>query len=164
MLTEEAEVVAIDGDHAWVEAQRRSACGTCSASSGCGTGLVSRFLSGRRVRLRALNVVSARIGERVVVAIDEAVLLRGSFVAYIVPLATLFAGALAGEAVQHAFFDPAGEAVTILSAFAGLGLGMLVPNRRHGRMAGDAGCEARIVDRLVLTQPLRPHRSPDPEQ
>ena len=164
MMTEEAEVVAIDGDHAWVEAQRRTACGACTASKGCGTGLIARFFSGREVRLRAANPIAAEVGERVVVAVAEDVLLRSSLMAYILPLITLFIGAILGQEIQYALFDPAGEGIVVLGGLLGFGLGVLGLRAFARRVERDDRYEPRIVERLVPSAapvwPIR-HGTPD---
>ena len=163
MMTEEASVVAIDGDHAWVEARRRTACGGCTASKGCGTGLIARFFSGRPVRLRAINPVAAEVGERVVVAIAEDVLLRSSFMAYILPLITLFIGALIGQQIQKAAFDPAAEGVVVFGALVGLGTGMFALRGFARQVERDGRYEPRIIERLDATTaaiwPIRTGRS-----
>ncbi len=154
MMTEEAEVVALDGDHAWVEAQRRTACGSCTASKGCGTGIISRLLSGRRMRIRVENDIAAVIGDRVLVAIADEVLVRGSLMAYMVPLLSLFAGALLGDFLQPVLADPEGEGLVILMGFAGLALGCLGLRRFSRALASDDRYNARIIERLRPASPI----------
>ncbi|NIR25935.1 MAG: SoxR reducing system RseC family protein [Gammaproteobacteria bacterium] len=96
MIEETAYVMETQGEHAWVETQRRSSCGSCAAK-GCGTGALSKILGGRRQRLKVLNPVDAKAGEEVILGVREQDLLKGSLAVYIVPLLLMLAGALFGE-------------------------------------------------------------------
>jgi len=97
MIEESGRVVAVEGDFAWVESERTSACGSCAVRKGCGTSAVAKVFGRRRMQLRVLNRINARIGDDVVVGISESGLLRGSLAVYAVPLVGLFAGALTGH-------------------------------------------------------------------
>ena len=69
MIEENGVVAATEGESAWVETSRQSACGSCSATKGCGTGSLSRFFAGRAHRVRVRNPVGAKVGDEVVVGI-----------------------------------------------------------------------------------------------
>ena len=86
MIEEQAEVVAINGDQLVLQAQTQSACGSCSASQGCGTSLLSKVVGRKFTRFQAINNVNARVGDFVVVGIPEDALLKGSLVMYVVPV------------------------------------------------------------------------------
>ncbi len=154
MITEEAEVIAVEGDHAWVEALRRTACGSCTASKGCGTGIVARFFTGRKMRIRVDNEIAAVVGDRVLVAIADEVLVRGSLMAYMFPLLSLFAGALLGDILQPLFADPEGEGLVIFLGFTGLLIGCLCLRRFSHILAKDDRYNARIVERLSAVSPI----------
>lgn len=124
MIEESGEVVGLENGFAWVEAERNSTCGTCTVRQGCGTSAIARVLGQRRVRIRVLNHIDARIGDRVVIGISESSLVRGSLAVYAVPLVALFAGALAGSSLGAALFDNASEAAGIGGALAGLAAGL----------------------------------------
>jgi sigma-E factor negative regulatory protein RseC len=98
MLTENGRVVGVESDGIWVETIRRSTCGTCAAQKGCGHGLLQRVSEGKRGYIRALPgdypVDSYKVGDQVLVSIPEEVILRGSLIAYVMPLITMFVGAL----------------------------------------------------------------------
>lgn len=139
MIEETAQVVAIEGEFAWVETRRKTACGGCAASSGCGVSLMQKALGGRRTRMKTLNRASARVGEQVVVGIDERALVRGSLAVYAVPL--LFMLAAAG--LSEMFFRT--EAVTILMAVAGLLAGFFWLRSHTRRIATDGRYQAVIL-------------------
>ncbi|WPL17224.1 Sigma-E factor regulatory protein RseC [Thiorhodovibrio winogradskyi] len=93
MIEELAVVIAADDGFAEVEPQRRATCDHCGVKGACGTSLIDRFLGRRPVRLRVVNAMGARAGERVTIGVADAVLLRAALVAYLVPLLGLLLGA-----------------------------------------------------------------------
>jgi sigma-E factor negative regulatory protein RseC len=113
MIEESGTVVAVKGDFAWIESERKSTCGACAVRKGCGTAAIARVLGQRRTRLRVVNPVHAGVGDDVVVGISESGLVRGSLAVYAAPLAGLFAGALAGNLMAIS------ELVTVAAALAG---------------------------------------------
>lgn len=124
MIEETGQIVDVQGAFAWVESERSSSCGNCAVNKGCGTGAIAKVLGQRRVRLRVLNRIEARVGDRVVIGVSESGLLRGSLAVYAAPLAGLFAGTLAGYALASQFFpewpaDPAAIAGALAGFVAG---------------------------------------------
>ncbi len=106
MLTETARVVAVEQDGVWVETMRTSTCGTCAAQKGCGHGILNRISEGHRSLIRVLpGQVSAnecRVDDEVRISIPEEVILKGSFVVYILPvLLTLIGAALASSVLPQ---------------------------------------------------------------
>lgn len=97
MIEENALVARVEGDAAEVVTQRRSACGSCAASGGCGTSLLAAWFPQRQLRFTLHNSIGARAGDSVVVGLDEAYLQRGAMLLYAVPLLGLLLGAVAGE-------------------------------------------------------------------
>lgn len=97
MIEETARVARVDGEAVEVITERRSACGSCAAQKGCGTSLLAAWFPQRQLRFRVHNAVGARVGDQVVVGLDEAYLQRGALLLYAVPLAGMLMGAVAGE-------------------------------------------------------------------
>ncbi len=99
MPTETGRVVAIEADGLWVETIRRSTCGTCAAQKGCGHGLLNRISDGKRGYIRVLPgeraIAQYAIDDQVLISIPDEVILRGSFIAYLLPLLAMLTGALA---------------------------------------------------------------------
>ena len=62
MSEELATVVAIDGQHAWVECERRSACSGCYQQSNCGTGTVAKAFPLQAQRLRVALTIEVSVG------------------------------------------------------------------------------------------------------
>ena len=99
MLTETGRVVALEEDGIWVETIRKSTCGTCAVRKGCGHGLLNRMTDGRTGYIRVLPgshpIDTIRVNDQVLVGIPEEIILRGSFIAYVVPVLGMLLGAVA---------------------------------------------------------------------
>ncbi len=125
MSEELATVVAIEGDHAWVECERRSACSGCQQQSGCGTGTVAKAFPLKAPRLRVRLTAEVRIGQQVRLGIPQASLLRGAALVYVLPLFCLLVGALLGQLWLVPLLS-GGEGITILCCLLGGVLGFLL--------------------------------------
>src|SRR5690606_26683622 len=99
----------------WVETLRRSTCSACSASAGCGQGLMDKLGVGqRRGYVRALTDLQLAVGDGVVIGIREDLLVRSSLLVYLLPLLGLFAGAMLAQWLALA------ESFVILGGLSGL--------------------------------------------
>jgi len=96
MITETGKVVAVDGDRAWVQTIRTSACQSCSARAGCGQRALASVSGGRANQVLVTNSSGARVGDEVLLGIDEQSLLRASLMVYGVPLLLMVAFSIAG--------------------------------------------------------------------
>ncbi len=127
MLTENGRVVAVEADGLWVETVRKSTCGACSAQKGCGHGILNRMTDGKRGYIRVLpgdqSIQDYRVDDEVRFSIPEEVILRGSLVAYLVPIVGLLLGAPAASAG----LPQMGDAGALLGAVGGflVGLGLV---------------------------------------
>jgi len=118
MIEEQAVVVGIEGDAAVLEVVRKNPCGMCGQTRGCGASLFGKLLGHRNNLFKVVNSLSARIGDHVVVGIDEKAFLASSVAVYGVPLLLMLAGAAIGTLLA-----PSGGDVWPLS---GAGLGLLL--------------------------------------
>ncbi len=118
MLTETATVIAIDEDGLWVETLKQSVCGACSAKSGCGQHLLANYMRDMScVKAKFSDPVVKRIwklGDQVVIGIDEKALVVNAMLSYIFPLICLLL--FAGLAKQFFLAD------SIVAVFGVLGL------------------------------------------
>ena len=99
MIEESARVISIEDEHIWVETQRKSVCGSCSAQKGCGTASLEKVLGKRRTQVMVLSQIAVNPGDDVMIGIQESALLRGSFVLYGIPLLLMLLGAVIAEAM-----------------------------------------------------------------
>lgn len=148
MLTEVARVVAVETDSLWVETIRKTTCGSCAAQKGCGHGLMNQYASGRRSYIRVLpgarQVSECRIDDQVLIAIPEEVILRGSMIAYLLPVLLMIAGAAAGAWLFPQWQDPAAA----IGAFAGMGAGYVLVRLHSVQHRSDASFQPTLLDIL----------------
>jgi len=118
-------VVAAGPDGVWVETQRQSACGQCAARKGCGTAVLGKVMGQKRNRVRVANPdhTPVRVGDEVVIGIDESALVRGSLAIYLVPLLSFFLFGVLGETLARQLAMASGEGLSMLFGAAGLFLG-----------------------------------------
>lgn len=122
MIEEQATVLHADAQVAYVQALRRSTCGSCEAAPGCGTSLLDRFLGRRPPRLAVANDLGVAAGDKVVIGVPEGAMLRAAAAAYLGPLAGLILGAMIG---RHWPGAPAGaDQISLLGAAVGFGLAL----------------------------------------
>jgi len=121
MIEEQACISEIEGDYAWVEVERRSACGSCAVSGGCGTSVLANVLGRRMSRIKVQNSISAGLGDSVVVGIPDSALLQGSLAVYAAPLLSMLLFAVLGEQLMNS--SQWGEISSIFGGLFGLSLG-----------------------------------------
>ncbi|MDP1708057.1 MAG: SoxR reducing system RseC family protein [Gammaproteobacteria bacterium] len=136
MMEEQARVVALQPGFVWVETERKSTCGACSLSKGCGSAVLARLLGSRRTRIKAMNTLPVTVGDEVVLGLAEDALIRGSLVLYALPLLALLLGAFAGEYISALLRLEQDETWIVLPALAGLAAG-LAGVRVFARRIGD---------------------------
>jgi len=146
MLTESARVTGLEEGYAWVEVERQTACGQCSANKSCGSGILSRVFSTRPLRLRLENRLAAAVGDQVLVAIEDGLLVKGSMIAYAFPLVLMIAGAMTGESLQPHLMSAEGEGASILGGLVGLSLAVLGLRRYSRRLAANPRYQAHMVE------------------
>lgn len=95
MIEEHAIVVDIDNDDAaMLEIVRRTPCGLCGQSRGCGISIWGRLFGHKPNIFKAVNQINAKVGDSVIVGIEEQALLTSSMTVYGIPLVAMLAGAL----------------------------------------------------------------------
>lgn len=152
-MKEQAVIVALEGDSVWVQTRRQSSCNSCTASDGCGQGLISRVLPGREQCIRAL--VDRRLhpqlalGDIVSITVPDEAILQASLVVYLVPLLTLVMGMFGGN-----FLMP-GDGGAITGGLFGLLIGAVVVRWHAVAVREDTRFQPRVVERQAGADPLR---------
>ncbi|MDD5241787.1 MAG: SoxR reducing system RseC family protein [Sulfuricella sp.] len=126
MIETEAIVVRLEDAVAYVQAERKSSCSGCSESS-CGTSLLASLFGQKAPLYRARNEAGAKVGDRVVIGMNESGLLKGTLLLYMLPLLLLFAGAVAGSMLAATTevrdgYSAVGAAIGLMAGFIGLKL------------------------------------------
>ena len=143
MLEEQATVVSVEAGAVWVEADRRKGCERCEAGQGCGGGVLGKLIVRRSSRVRALNQLPGLVpGDEVVLGLDEGLLVRGSLMAYLMPLLCMLAAAFFAEFVLQSV----DLAVAAFGLF-GLGTGLLLLRAYSYRLAQRGEMQPRVLRR-----------------
>ena len=104
---------------ATLEIERKTACGLCGQTRGCGNSIWGKLFGHQTTAFKAQNRINAKVGQSVIVGINEAAILKSALLLYIVPLCTLFVGALLATYFWQS------DGITMLGAAAGLVSGLL---------------------------------------
>lgn len=144
MIEEQGVVVSMDTRGAVVETRRSSTCGTCQASTGCGTAVLQQVLGRQSARVTALAPFPVRPGDQVILGLDDGALLRGSVALYGLPLAGLFSGALVASWMQS-LHGGAADWPVASGAAVGLAGAINWVRRISRRMATDPRYQSFIV-------------------
>lgn len=94
MMEEEGSVVKLENGYAIVQTEKGSACSGCGSKASCHA---MGGNDGKIMEMRAVNEINAKAGDRVIIAIDSVVLLKSSFLVYIVPLVIMIVGGVMGD-------------------------------------------------------------------
>jgi sigma-E factor negative regulatory protein RseC len=150
MVEERAVVVRVEADVAHLEIERGRPCGLCGSTRGCGVSLWGRLFGSHARAFTVDNVLGAAVGERVVVGLDESLLLRGALRAYLVNALLVCLGGVCGASLADAPALRDGYAVAGALAGLLLGLAWLRFSSDRGRVGGFRPVMLRRADSMVL--------------
>ena len=127
MIEERAIILSLDNASghsnsnqiATLEIERKTACGICGQTRGCGNSLWGKLFAHQSTAFKAQNLINAKVGDSVIVGINEKALLKSAMLLYILPLATMLIGAILAKQFSGT------EVSAMLGAVAGLVLGLL---------------------------------------
>ncbi len=137
MIEETGQIVSCEGDYAWIETERASACSSCSANKGCGTGALSKIYANRFSRVKALNQLNAAPGETVVLGLQEEALIRGSLAVYGLPLLGLFLMAMLADVLANTMAFEQADGLIAIFGITGLLLGFYLVRLFSRRISHD---------------------------
>jgi sigma-E factor negative regulatory protein RseC len=124
MIEERAVILSLQSDPsqtetiATLEIERKTACGLCGQTRGCGNSIWGKLFGHQTTAFKAQNRINAKVGQSVIVGINEKALLKSALLLYILPLVTLFIGAILASQLWHS------DGSTMLGAAVGLALGL----------------------------------------
>ena len=113
MIEETATVIEVNDQRLLLETLRQSACQSCSVKSGCGTSSLAKVVGNRSSQFAVEKTLDVKVGDKVIIAIDENALVQGSLLIYFLPLIFMLITVLVAE---YLFVN---ELMTILSVVAG---------------------------------------------
>lgn len=155
MIEEQARVLAVQADTATVAVERRSACGNCSASGGCGTAVLATWLPNRRLIVRVADAIGVTPGDLVVIGLDEQQFQRIALRLYATPLLGLMIGALLGQTVGP-FLGLSPELGSILLGLSGMLAALHWVRRRNSDTGAREGGGVQLL-RVVTHAPFERH-------
>lgn len=126
MIEERAVILSLvpdplsaDTSIATLEIERKTACGLCGQTRGCGNSIWGKLFAHRSTAFKASNTIGATVGQSVIVGIQERALLWSALLLYVLPLVTM----LIASILMMQWQDSNG--MTMLAAIAGLVLGLV---------------------------------------
>ena len=132
MATEDGIVTKIGAQSAqtaWVKTVQSSACKSCSARHSC-----SQDSKGKEREVEAVNMVGARVGDRIQISIDDGALLKATFLLYVFPIICMLIGGLAGHRWGSSMGINPSPVSAVIAVLCFLGA-MFIVRLRAGRMA-----------------------------
>lgn len=142
MIEETTRVVAIEGRYALLQTQRQSACQSCSVKTGCGTSVLSQVVGQRSSQLKVDNTLDVRIGDEVVIGLQENSLVKGSLLIYALPILLMLGAGLLGDYLAQNYHY---NRDLLGISFALSGFVISLPLIRWG------------INRTALKQQMQPH-------
>ena len=131
MLETRARIIKIDGDKALIQADPGLGCEQCKGK-GCGSSKLGQLFCSTPRQFQVENSIHAKLGDDVIVAVEEGVVLRGIGLVYVLPLLLMLAGALFGsvwidDTEQH-------DGYAVIGALMGLLIGFALAKRISARL------------------------------
>jgi sigma-E factor negative regulatory protein RseC len=145
MIETEAQVLRLEGEHAWVKIKPHTPCGQCDPKTGCKAAAVSRLFAQSQQGFRVKNPLASQVGDLVVVAVEEQTLLKSAIWAYGVPLLLLITGAAAGQ-----WFAPQNAEYSLLGGFLGFIVGFVLLKQQ--RQLAAIAEPVIVVSRTLLSK------------
>lgn len=145
MIREPATVVTVSDEAIWVRCDAQKSCPRCARGQGCGGGILGGLLRDRLRLVRAVGDGSElQAGDRVVIGLAEAALVKAAAAMYLLPLAGIVVGAVIAGRVAGP-----GEAGVIAGAAAGFGATLWMVRRYGERRRADPAFQPRILGRCA---------------
>jgi len=110
VATEEGVVFHTKDKLARVETTQSRSCKSCTSKGSCHVAA-----DGKRVEVLAINLAGARIGDRILMQVETASLLKACFLLYILPVGCMLIGAILG----HWAAVSVGRDTSIISGLSG---------------------------------------------
>ncbi len=99
MIEQSAIILAVEANSnkqplATIEVVRKTACGLCGQTRGCGNSIWGKIFAHKATSFKAQNTINATVGQSVIVGIDEVAVMKSALLLYIVPLVTMLIGSI----------------------------------------------------------------------
>ena len=150
MATEQGVVTrlnaGVDPPTAWVRIVRTGACESCSSRHSCNVGK-----GGSTDEVEAVNLVKARIGDRIQVTMETGSLMKATFLLYLFPVLCMIAGGVFGHGISLSL-DIQGSVLSVLLSLVFLAAAMIFVRAKGRRMGMKSVYRPRIL-RIIGHEP-----------
>lgn len=125
-------------------------CGRCQETGGCGGVSIAQPLCSTPKTLLVADELGVQVGDKVLVAIPDALLSQGITRAYLIPLILLFFGSALGAILLPSLTPQQWQLTPDIGAIAGAGIGLIAAWWQLQRNQQSRAMVApRIVRRLI---------------
>lgn len=151
MATEQGIVIRTNGPNAWVRTERSSSCKACSSRDSC-----MNVGNGNEMEVETVNEAGAQTGDRVLISLETASLVKVLFVIYIFPILAMLAGAVLGQKVASLLsWDE--SLCAMICSFLSFFIAFRIIKSRGNKMAENKAYKPRIIQVLPpLHRSFRP--------
>ena len=125
MIEEQAVVIKASKERVTLEVVRDKPCGLCGQVRGCGNSIWGKIFSHQSGHIETRNDLNAKLGDVVILGIDETLMLKSSLMLYGVPLLSMFLCMV----IVNSFAKEMVELYTLIGAVTGLFLGVVMIKR-----------------------------------
>jgi sigma-E factor negative regulatory protein RseC len=125
MIEEQAVVIKASKERVTLEVVRDKPCGLCGQVRGCGNSIWGKIFSHQSGHIETRNDLNAKLGDVVILGIDETLMLKSSLMLYGVPLLSMFLCMV----IANSFAKEMVELYTLIGAVTGLFLGVVMIKR-----------------------------------
>lgn len=125
MIEEQAVVIKASKERVTLEVVRDKPCGLCGQVRGCGNSIWGKIFSHQSGHIETRNDLNAKLGDVVILGIDETLMLKSSLMLYSVPLLSMFLCMV----IANSFAKEMVELYTLIGAVTGLFLGVVMIKR-----------------------------------
>jgi sigma-E factor negative regulatory protein RseC len=131
VIEEQAFVTAVQDGVINVTSYQKPSCGGCLQKSSCGTSSLGRFMGNKAVELVLESELDLKVGDQVVIGIEESAMLWGALGIYILPLIFFFLFGLVGEQLAAILVIDAAELVSLFFALIGFATSYFLVKKNH---------------------------------
>lgn len=139
MATEEGIVIHTQDALARVETTQSRSCKGCTSKGSCQVAA-----DGKRAEVLAVNLAGARKGDRILMQIETASLLKACFLLYILPVGCMLLGAILGHWIALSL-DRDPSVISAFSGFSALILSVIVIRSTANRMGQRDAYKPKIM-------------------
>jgi sigma-E factor negative regulatory protein RseC len=133
LIEETGIVMAVEGNHVWVETQVKTTCTSCKASDACPTSTIAKAFAPKANHVYMEVPCVLAVGQQVKIGISERALVAASLMVYIVPLVAMILIATIVMTLFPKVHELIALLLSCLAAFCGFWWASLYSKRPHNK-------------------------------